>query len=122
MNETITTIVGNVVDQPSRRVLDSGVSVTSFRVASTARRFDRVTNRWIDGDSLYLKVTCWRALAENTEASVVKGDPVVVTGKLYTRLYEVAESRRAAYELEATAIGLDLNRGRASFRRISASR
>src|SRR5689334_3773773 len=122
MNETITTIVGNVVDTPGRRKLDSGVSVTSFRVASTARRFDRVTNRWVDGESLFLKVTCWRALAENTAASLVKGDPVVVTGRLYTRLYEVADSRRAAYELEATAIGFDLNRGRGKFERISATR
>ncbi|SHN27256.1 single-stranded DNA-binding protein [Cryptosporangium aurantiacum] len=122
MNETITTLVGNVVDTPSRRTLDSGVSVTSFRVASTSRRFDRVTNRWVDGDSLYLKVTCWRSLAENTSVSLVKGDPVIVTGRLYTRLYEVAESRRAAYELEATAIGFDLNRGRATFQRMPSSR
>lgn len=122
MNDTITTIVGNVVDTPSRRVLDSGVCVASFRVASTARRFDRVTNRWADGESLFLKVTCWRGLAENTIASVVKGDPVVVTGRLFTRTYEVAESRRASYELEATAIGLDLNRGRATFKRVSTAR
>ncbi|MFG1921456.1 single-stranded DNA-binding protein [Cryptosporangium sp. NPDC048952] len=122
MNETITTIVGNVVDLPVRRVLDSGVSVTSFRVASTARRFDRVTNRWADGESLFLKVTCWRTLSDNTAACVVKGDPVIVTGRLFTRTYEVAESRRASYELEATAIGFDFNRGRGEFTRISSQR
>ncbi|MFI5954993.1 single-stranded DNA-binding protein [Cryptosporangium sp. NPDC051539] len=122
MNETTTTIVGNVVDSPSKRVLDSGISVTSFRVASTSRRYDRVTNGWADGESLYLKVTCWRNLAENTAASIVKGDPVIVHGRLFTRLYEVAESRRAAYELEATAVGFDLNRGSARFKRSVSSR
>ena len=119
MNETITTIVGNVVDEPNRRRLESGVSVTSFRVASTARRFDRATSHWTDGESLYLKVTCWRALAENVYRSFVKGDPVVITGRLFTRLYEVGESRRAAYELEATAAGFDLNRGVSTFKRVS---
>jgi single-strand DNA-binding protein len=122
MNETITTIVGNLVDEPNRRKLESGVSVTSFRVASTARRFDRVTSHWIDSDTLFLKVTCWRNLAENTERCLVKGDPVVVTGKLYTRLYEVGDARRAAYELEASAVGFDLNRGVGTFKRTSSNR
>lgn len=117
MNETVTTIVGNVVDNPVRRRLESGVSVTTFRVASSARRFDRTAQRWIDGDSLYLRVTCWRQLAENVDRSIVKGDPVVVTGRLFTRLYEVDEQRRASYELEATAMGFDLNRGTARFTR-----
>lgn len=119
MNETLTTIVGNVVDEPNRRRLESGVSVTTFRIASTARRFDRATNHWTDGDSLFLKVSCWRALAENVDRSFVKGDPVVVVGRLHTRLYEVGDSRRAAYELEATAAGFDLNRGVATFKRVS---
>ncbi|GAA0255157.1 single-stranded DNA-binding protein [Cryptosporangium japonicum] len=122
MNETITTIVGNVVDAPNKRTLESGVSVTSFRVASTARRFDRVTNQWTDGDSLFLKVTCWRTLSENTSACVVKGDPVIVTGRLFSRTYEVVDGKRASYELEATAIGFDLNRGRGDFKRVSAGR
>jgi single-strand DNA-binding protein len=118
VNETITTIVGNVVDAPNRRQLESGVSVTSFRVASSARRFDRVTNQWVDGDSLYLKVTCWRGLADNVSRSIVKGDPVVVTGRLYSRLYEVEEGRRAAYELQAQSVGFDLNRGVGTFKRL----
>jgi single-strand DNA-binding protein len=117
MNETITTITGNLVDQPLRRRLESGVSVTSFRVASNARRYDKVIDRWVDGDSLYLRVTCWRGLAENVERSVVKGDPVLVTGKLYTRMYDAGEGQRASYELEATAVGFNLAKGTAQFSR-----
>ncbi len=119
MKETVTTLVGNVVDTPVRRKLESGVSVTTFRVASTARRFDKATQRWADGDSLYLRVNCWRQLAENVDRSLVKGDPVVVTGRLYTRLYEVGDQRRASYELEASAIGFDLSRGTAQFQRVN---
>jgi single-strand DNA-binding protein len=117
MNESTLTVIGNVVDTPQRRKTDGGVSVTSFRVASTARRFDKQEGRWIDGESLYLKVTCWRSLADNVDRSVVKGDPIVVTGRLFTRLYEVEGQRRSSFELDAMALGLDLTRGVAAFSR-----
>jgi len=91
--------------------------VCNFRVASTARRFDREQSTWIDGDSVFLRVTCWRQLAENVYASVRKGDPVVVTGRLATKPYEVEGQRRSSYELEATSVGFDLGRGTGSFTR-----
>jgi single-strand DNA-binding protein len=117
MKETILTVTGNVVDTPQRRKTEAGHSVASFRIASTERRYDKGNGRWIDGDSLYLKVTCWRALADNVDRSVVQGDPVIVTGRLYTRAYEVEGQRRSSYELEAHALGLDLSRGVADFTR-----
>lgn len=117
MNDTTVTVVGNAVDTPARRVLDNGTSVVGFRVASTARRFDRDAGAWGDGDSLYLKVTCWRQLADNVSRSLVKGDPVVVTGRLFTRSYEVDGQRRSSYEVEAQSVGHDLARGTASFTR-----
>jgi len=117
MYETIVTVVGNVVDTPTRRVLDNGTSVVGFRVASTSRRFDREAGAWGDGDSLYLKVTCWRQLADNASRSLVKGDPVVVTGRLFTRTYEAEGQRRSSFEVDAFAVGHDLARGIASFSR-----
>jgi single-strand DNA-binding protein len=121
MRETLITVTGNVVDTPQRRRTEQGHSVASFRVASTQRRFDRNDGQWVDGDSLYLKVTCWRALADNVDRSVVQGDPIVVTGRLYTRTYEVEGQRRASYELEAHALGLDLSRGVADFTRTKST-
>lgn len=117
MRETLITVTGNAVDTPQRRRTEQGHSVASFRIASTQRKFDRNDGQWVDGDSLYLKVTCWRALADNVDRSVVQGDPILVTGRLYTRTYEVEGQRRAAYELEAYAIGHDLSRGVAGFTR-----
>jgi single-strand DNA-binding protein len=117
MRETILTVTGNAVDTPQRRKTEAGHSVTTFRIASTARRYDKNDGQWIDGDSLYLKVTCWRSLADNVDRSVVQGDPVIVTGRLYTRPYEADGQRRSAYELEAHAVGLDLTRGVADFTR-----
>jgi single-strand DNA-binding protein len=117
MNETTVTVVGNLVDDPRLRTTDGGVDVTGFRVASTSRRFDRDTRRWVDSASLFLSVSCWRSLAGNAVASLRKGDPVVVTGRLSTRTYEKDGQTRSVCELEAVAIGPDLARGTAVFRR-----
>jgi single-strand DNA-binding protein len=117
MYDTTVTIVGNVVDAPDRRTLESGTTVATFRVASTARRFDKASGRWVDGDSLFLRVTCWRQLADNVKRSLLKGDPVMVTGRLFTRSYEVNGQRRSSFELEASAVGHDLTRGTTSFHR-----
>jgi single-strand DNA-binding protein len=115
MNETAITIVGNVVDEPKLRETNSGVKVLSFRVASTSRRYDKESERWIDNQTMYASVTCWRWLAENVAASLHKGQPVVVTGNIYTREYRKDEVVRASYEVDAEAVGHDLARGRTEF-------
>lgn len=121
MNETIMTIVGNVVDDPRRRETKNGFAVTNFRVASTSRRYDREQERFVDNGTLYVTVTCWRAMAENVDKSIRKGQPVVVTGRYYQREYTVDEQVRTAYELEATAVGHDLGRGTSQFTRVYQS-
>ncbi len=117
MNDTTLTVVGNIVDTPERKVLDNGASVTTFRVASTSRRFDREQSGWIDRDTLFVRVTCWRQLGDNASRCLVKGDPVVVVGRYFSRRYEVEEQKRTAYDLEAQAIGHDLARGSTTFQR-----
>lgn len=117
MNETMVTVVGNLVDDPRLRTLDSGLEVAGFRVASTSRRWDRDTEQYVDSAQLFLSVSCWRALAGNVSQSLRKGDPVVLTGKLSTRTYEKDGQHRTAIELEAYAVGPDLGRGTAVFRR-----
>ena len=121
MNETTMTIVGNVVDDPRRRETKNGFAVTNFRVASTSRRYDREQERFVDNGTLYVTVTCWRAMAENVHKSIRKGQPVVVSGRYYQREYTVDEQVRTAYELEATAVGHDLARGTSQFTRVYQS-
>jgi single-strand DNA-binding protein len=118
MNDTIITLVGNVVDRPRMRRTKNGNTVTNFRVASTSRRFDRELGQWVDNATLYINVTCWRAMGENVEESVQKGQPVIVTGRYFTREYTVNEIVRTSYELEATAVGHDLSRGVSKFERV----
>ncbi|MEU2170732.1 single-stranded DNA-binding protein [Micromonospora chersina] len=119
MFDTYVTIVGNVLTAPEwRRTTQSNTLVANFKVASTARRLDRDSGRWVDGNSLRVRVNCWRKLAEGVAASVAVGDPVVVAGRLYTRDWtDDAGNHRTLYELEAVAVGHDLSRGRARFLR-----
>jgi len=80
VNETMTTVVGNVITEVKQRKITDGTRVASFRMASNERRFDKETQQWVNGDSLFVTVTCWRKLALGVGASLVKGDPVMVTG------------------------------------------
>ncbi|HSV64731.1 MAG TPA: single-stranded DNA-binding protein [Mycobacteriales bacterium] len=117
MKDTVITVVGNVMDDPKVRRTEKGVDVAGFRVASTARRFDKETALWVDAESLFVRVTVWRHLAANVVDSLRKGDPVLVTGRLFTRQYEKDGQLRSSFELEATALGHDLSRGTTVFRR-----
>jgi single-strand DNA-binding protein len=121
MFDTPMTIVGNLVDEPRRRQTKNGHTVTNFRVASTARRFDREKGAYVDSGTLFMTVACWRGLAENVAASLHKGQPVVVTGWYRMHQYVVDEQPRTAYELEAIAVGHDLSRGTTDFKRVYQS-
>lgn len=110
VNETYVTIVGRVINKPEHRQTGNDVELTKFRLASNERRYDRESGTWVDGDRLFVNVTCWRRLAFGAHACLDKGDPVVVTGRLYTRGFEVEGQRRSMIELDATAIGPDLSR------------
>jgi len=117
MFDTYLTLIGNVMTAPEwRRTTSTNALVANFKVASTSRRFDRDTGKWIDGHSLRVRVNCWRRLAEGVAASLMVGDPVVIVGRLYTRDWtDDQQQRRSMYELEAVAVGHDLSRGRSRF-------
>jgi single-strand DNA-binding protein len=118
MNDIITTVIGNAVTDVSLRVTTSGTSVASFRIASNSRRFDKLTNSWIDQEPSYLSITAWSQLAENVALSVHKGQALVVTGKLKVRQWQDADKSGTNVEIDATAIGHDLNRGTSEFTKV----
>jgi single-strand DNA-binding protein len=119
MNDTYLTISGNVVDEPKlRKTTTNGVTVLTFRVASTSRRRDAETGQWGDRDTLFVNVTCWRSLATNVADSLFKGQPVVVHGRFYSRQYTKDEVTRVSYEIDAISVGHDLARGVSSFKKI----
>ncbi|WP_188316401.1 single-stranded DNA-binding protein [Solihabitans fulvus] len=110
VNETITTIVGTVISKVNERQTTDGVNLARFRVRSTERRYDNQTGQWGDGEQLFVNVTCWKRLADGVVASLAMGDPVVVTGRLYTRSYEAEGQAKFSVELTAVSVGPDLTR------------
>jgi len=83
-NDTIT-ITGLVATTPRHITTSEGLDISSFRLASTHRRFDRNAEKWTDGETNWFTVTCFRHLANNVAHSVNKGERVVVTGTLRIR-------------------------------------
>jgi single-strand DNA-binding protein len=103
------TLVGNLIDNPNLRITPTGAYVCSFRLASTARRYDRGQDRWIDGAPLFIDIICWRRLAEHVAASLGKGDRAVVAGRLQQNEFQTLQGeRRRRYEIYAEAVGLEL--------------
>ncbi|MFD4559664.1 single-stranded DNA-binding protein [Streptomyces sp. NPDC058469] len=117
MNETMVCAVGNVATQPMYRDLAAGPSAR-FRLAVTARYWDREKSAWTDGHTNFFTVWANRQLATNVAASLSVGDPVVVQGRLKVRT-EVREGQPnwSSADIEAVAIGHDLARGTSAFRR-----
>ena len=118
MFDTLVTVIGNVATKPNRRELANG-AVTDFRIASTSRRYDREKSRWVDGDELFIKVSCWRALGDNVAESINVGDPVMVRGRLYSRRItdDMTTTGKYVYEINAQSVGHDLSRGASQFTR-----
>src|SRR6187399_3180348 len=107
--ETVITVVGNLVDDPELRFTPSGAAVANFRIASTPRTFDKQSNEWKDGDSLFLSCNVWRQAAENVAESLQRGMRVIVQGRLKQRSYETKEGeKRTVYEVEVDEVGPSL--------------
>ena len=118
--ETNITLVGNLVDDPELRFTPSGQAVANFRLASTPRTFDRATNEWKDGESLFLTCNVWRQYAENVAESLTKGMRVIVSGRLKQRSYETREGeKRTVFEVEVDEVGPSLRSATAKVTRAS---
>lgn len=117
MTGATVTISGNLTADPELRYTQNGIPVAGLTVAHTPRRLNRQTNEWEDaGDTLFLKVSAWRELGENTAASLSKGDAVLLIGRLTSRSYLTKPTdgsepeTRTVTECEADVIAIDLRR------------
>ncbi|MFD5726315.1 MULTISPECIES: single-stranded DNA-binding protein [unclassified Streptomyces] len=117
MNETLVTLVGNAATAVEFRETASG-GMARFRFAVTPRRWDRAKEVWADGHTSFYTVWAWRTLAANLTGSVAVGEPLVVHGRLKVREEELEGQRRTFVDIEAVAVGHDLTRGTAAFRRV----
>lgn len=117
--ETLITVVGNLTADPELRYTQSGAAVANFTVASTPRTFDKASGEWKDGESLFLRCSVWRAVAENVAETLTRGMRVVVQGRLKQRSYETNEGeKRTVCELEVEEVGPSLRYASAKVNRV----
>ena len=120
--ETTITVIGNLTNDPELRFTPSGSAVANFTIASTPRTFDRQSNEWKDGETLFLRASVWREAAENVAESLTKGMRVIVSGRLKSRSYETKEGeKRTVIELEVDEIGPSLRYAKAKVNRTQRS-
>jgi single-strand DNA-binding protein len=92
-------LIGNVGKDPEVKVLDNGVRVANFPLATTeiykkdGQRFEQT--EWHN-------IVLWRGLAEVTEKIVRKGATVYIEGKLRSRTWE-DKDRIKRYSVEVVA-------------------
>ena len=112
--DTIITIVGNLTGDPELRFTPSGAAVANFTIASTPRSFDRQSNEWKDGETLFMRCSVWREAAENVAESLTRGTAVIAQGRLVSRSYETKEGeKRTVTEMQVDEIGPTLRRATA---------
>ncbi|MCC2333884.1 single-stranded DNA-binding protein [Cellulomonas wangsupingiae] len=120
--ETTITVIGNLTGDPELRFTPSGAAVANFTVASTPRTFDRQSNEWKDGETLFLRCSIWREAAESVAESLTKGTRVIVQGRLSQRSYETREGeKRTVYELQVDEVGPSLRYATAKVTRTQRS-
>ncbi len=107
--DTVITVIGNITGDPELRFTPSGAAVANFTVASTPRAFDRQSNEWKDGETLFMRCSVWRDAAENVAESLGRGTRVIVSGRLKSRSYETKEGeKRTVIEMEVDEVGPSL--------------
>lgn len=117
MNSNDIMVTGLVATTPRHVVTSDGLPITSFRLASSLRKFNDTTNKWEEVSTNWYTVTCFRRLAENAIQSIEKGQRVIVVGGLSIREWTSGGTTGTSVELRATTLSHDLMYGTSQFTR-----
>lgn len=118
----IITVTGVVGTDPKHHVTNGGLAITTFRLASTRRVFDREKATWEDGETNWYTVSAFRQLATNASLSIRKGERLIIRGRLRLRAWETGERSGTAVEIEADSIGHDLAWCVSSYAKVRSTR
>ena len=105
MSTTIT-LLGRLGNEPELRIGQSGTPVTKLNVVTSGRK--NVDGKWIDVDTTWWTVVCFRQLAERVAETLHKGTAVIVHGTARQVEWEHDGQKRSRIEVTATTIGPDL--------------
>lgn len=109
-NDTVITITGNVVYEPELKQVGNNLALINLTIASTPQKYDKDSSSWVNGETMFIRATAWRNLAENIALTIRKGMPVIAQGKLVSKSYEKEGNKVTNFELELVEIGVALSR------------
>lgn len=94
----ICALMGRLTAAPELRTTQSGISVTSFRVAVERNMTDSSGSRQTD----FIDIVAWRGTAEFVCKYFTKGQMIAINGTIQTRSYEDKQgNKRTAVEVVA---------------------
>ena len=94
-NPTIT-IVGRVGQDPVK-LNNGGVRL---RIVSNDRVKNDASNQWDDKDTSWWTVKAWKSLAEQSIATLKKGQEVVIVGNIYEETWKDKEGKEYTIKCE----------------------
>jgi single-strand DNA-binding protein len=113
MPDTMTSIVGNLTDNPEVRYTKDRIARARFRAAVSGRR---------EQEASFFTVIVWRDQAEHAAASLSKGSRIVVVGRLQQRSWTTEDgSARSLVEVVAEELGPSLRWATATTTRTTKS-
>lgn len=117
------TMTGFAATHPQRH--NNVNRLVTFRMASTPSWNDN--GEWKDSGTLFIDVQCWGRLGQNVLQSVVKGAPLVITGRMTSYTYAPENARtnnegkeilHTLWRVSASNIGLDLSHSPSTWSRL----
>jgi single-strand DNA-binding protein len=115
--QEIISLQGLVATTPRTVTTKDGFPLTSFRLVSAARRFNREIAQWEDSNTNWYTIIGFRRIAENMASSLEKGQRVVLQGRLRVKDWDNGEKTGTTVEVEVLGIGHDLSWGTSVFER-----
>lgn len=113
----VISVSGLVATTPRHLITPDGLPITSFRLASSKKHFDRASGEWKDGETNWFTITAFRQTAINVADSIQKGERIIVNGLLRVRDWDTGERQGTSVEIEVESIGHDLAWGKSNFTR-----
>lgn len=92
------------------------VSAALVNVGVTPRIFDRKTQSFRDGETMWYSVRCYGSLAANVSLCVKRGHPLLVRGRLARHTYrDKSGNMRTSQVIFADSVGVELSHGKAEY-------
>lgn len=95
---------GRLTAASELRFAKSGTAVATVPLAFNARRYNRESGQWEDGDTCFIRGTLFGDAAEHASETYGRGDEVVIIGRLKTDQWQ---DRNTGEKRSATALLID---------------